>query len=401
MARALLCCLILLLPACASARTPVPAATGVPAIPAATAPVPSLATAAAAPATTLPSNNSGAARPCPEGLPVRGVGSADGSLHALLPGDADYNRVPWLRCFATLEAAEEAGFARATGNRATPGPSPAGAGPAVDDSALVTRVIDGHTIEVRLPNGQVETVRYLGIDAPELGDCYGEAARARNLALVAGRTVRLERDTGDRDRNERLLRYVWVVGDDGVSRMVNEELARDGFAAAAIRSPDLRHGQRLLAAEREAREAARGVWGTCAGFAAPPASPSVGPQTPTPSPVMPATATSPPAPPTAVPTRPAPPTPAPTPPPAPTATAAPVVSAAPRPAPTATRVPPAPTRTPTPPPAQACHPSYPTVCIPPPPPDLDCADIPHRNFPVRPPDPHRFDGDKDGIGCEQ
>jgi hypothetical protein len=50
---------------------------------------------------------------------------------------------------------------------------------------------------------------------------------------------------------------------------------------------------------------------------------------------------------------------------------------------------------------QRCDPSYPTVCIPPPPPDLDCRDIPYRNFVVRPPDPHRFDRDGDGIGCEE
>jgi hypothetical protein len=48
---------------------------------------------------------------------------------------------------------------------------------------------------------------------------------------------------------------------------------------------------------------------------------------------------------------------------------------------------------------EKCDASYPTVCIPPPPPDLDCGDIPYRNFTVLPPDPHRFDGD--GIGCEQ
>jgi hypothetical protein len=48
-----------------------------------------------------------------------------------------------------------------------------------------------------------------------------------------------------------------------------------------------------------------------------------------------------------------------------------------------------------------CDPAYPTVCIPPPPPDLDCKDIPYRNFKVLPPDPHRFDRDKDGIGCEK
>lgn len=50
--------------------------------------------------------------------------------------------------------------------------------------------------------------------------------------------------------------------------------------------------------------------------------------------------------------------------------------------------------------AGACDPSYPGVCIPPAPPDLDCGDITHRRFAVRPPDPHRFDADRDGIGCE-
>ena len=55
-----------------------------------------------------------------------------------------------------------------------------------------------------------------------------------------------------------------------------------------------------------------------------------------------------------------------------------------------------------PPPASTgnCDPSYPTVCIPPPPPDLDCADVPYTAFAVRGADPHRFDGDGDGVGCE-
>jgi micrococcal nuclease len=55
---------------------------------------------------------------------------------------------------------------------------------------------------------------------------------------------------------------------------------------------------------------------------------------------------------------------------------------------------------PPPPPLSQCHASYPTVCIRPPPPDLDCADIPYRNFKVLPPDPHNFDGNNDGVGCE-
>ncbi len=47
-----------------------------------------------------------------------------------------------------------------------------------------------------------------------------------------------------------------------------------------------------------------------------------------------------------------------------------------------------------------CDLAYPDVCIPPPPPDLQCADVSFRNFRVLPPDPHRFDGNNDGEGCE-
>jgi hypothetical protein len=59
---------------------------------------------------------------------------------------------------------------------------------------------------------------------------------------------------------------------------------------------------------------------------------------------------------------------------------------------------------PPPPPGGRCAASYPDECIPPPPPDLDCGDIPYRNFRVLwnvpDPDPHHFDGNRDGVGCE-
>jgi PKD repeat protein len=60
-----------------------------------------------------------------------------------------------------------------------------------------------------------------------------------------------------------------------------------------------------------------------------------------------------------------------------------------------------------PPPAEVeqeeavCDSSYPDLCVPPPSPDLDCSDdgVP-ENFQVLPPDPHGFDSDNDGIGCD-
>ena len=105
--------------------------------------------------------------------------------------------------------------------------------------------------------------------------------------------------------------------------------------------------------------------------------------------VIPTATTVPPPPPTNTPVPPPPPptnTPVPPPPP-PTNTPVPLP-------------PPAPTRAVVPPPENCDRVSYPTVCIPPYPPDLDCAQIPFRRFTVRQPDPHRFDADRDGIGCE-
>lgn len=72
------------------------------------------------------------------------------------------------------------------------------------------------------------------------------------------------------------------------------------------------------------------------------------------------------------------------------------------PTPTETPIPPTATATVMPtgtPSGQGCHPSYPTLCVPPPP-DLSCDDVRVNDFPVTPPDPHGFDRDRDGIGCE-
>ena len=48
----------------------------------------------------------------------------------------------------------------------------------------------------------------------------------------------------------------------------------------------------------------------------------------------------------------------------------------------------------------SCSSAYPNKCIPPSPRDLDCEDMTQRNFMVPPPDPHKFDQDSDGVGCD-
>jgi micrococcal nuclease len=169
-------------------------------------------------------------------------------------------------------ASTEASPAPTVAAEASPTPPPAmpaasgqdGPAPQGRQSARVVRVVDGDTIDVDLAGATVR-VRYIGMDTPETVDprrpvgCFGAEAAARNRALVEGREVELEKDVSETDSFGRLLRYVYV---DGV--MVNEALVREGYAQVATYPPDVKYVDRLLAAQREAQAARRGLWSACA-----------------------------------------------------------------------------------------------------------------------------------------
>ncbi len=143
-------------------------------------------------------------------------------------------------------------------------PSPTTTAASGRERVLVTRVIDGDTVVI---DGGAR-VRYIGIDTPEdtnTKECFGDRATERNLALVEGRFVELERDVSETDRFGRLLRYVWV---DGL--LVNEQLVAEGYAFASTYPPDVKHQQRFLNAQSAAREAGLGLWAVCVDDAPPP-----------------------------------------------------------------------------------------------------------------------------------
>jgi micrococcal nuclease len=128
------------------------------------------------------------------------------------------------------------------------------------ESVLVTRVVDGDTIE--LSDGR--KVRYIGINTPETKhptkgkECFGEAASARNRELVENQTVWLETDVSDTDRYGRLLRYIWVN-----EQLLNHQLVLEGFAFASSFPPDVAHQELFAEAEQIARENEHGLWASC------------------------------------------------------------------------------------------------------------------------------------------
>jgi len=171
----------------------------------------------------------------------------------------------WLRA-AVLASIVAAGACSATGPEGAPelsgGGSPT-ADRATDANALVTRVIDGDTVEARF-GGRVLDVRLIGIDTPESVapgqpvECYALAASRFTGHELEGERVRLEFDVERLDRFGRTLAYVWLGPE-----LFNETLVRLGYAFVTTYPPNVQYVDRLRDAQREARANERGVWGRC------------------------------------------------------------------------------------------------------------------------------------------
>lgn len=261
--------------------------------------------------------------------------------------DNDRNGMgPWLdpdrNGVACDEIRGEWGFAPATWTDGIP----ASAFP-----AEITGVVDGDTLDV-LIDGQPDRVRLYRADTPETyfeQQCGGAEATAFTSDVLRlndeGSRIYLQQDATLRDPDNRLLAYVWLLV-DGKPYLLNEVLIRDGMARDVDYGDHL-YNQQLIDAATFAMNYRLGVYELCGGFPG---------QEPLP-------------PPKNLPTS---------------------VADVPAPIPTVA------------PQSSNCDPSYPTVCIAPQweVGDLDCKDVPYRRFQVLPPDPHGFDGDLNGVGCE-
>lgn len=201
-------------------------------------------------------------------------------------------------------------------------------------------VVDGDTLRITFGDEEVR-VRIFIADTPETNpaECYGiDAAIQTEKLLPVGSIAWFEEGKTKVDQYGRSLFYVWFEQGEGRYRLLQDAIIRDGYGEVVIYPPDNKYEAWLRQGQSDAERLGRGLWSACGAMHL------------------------------AV-------------------------------APTATSIP------------QSfgissntgnCDASYPTVCIPPVSQagDLDCRDVSYRRFQVLQPDPHNFDADFDGIGCE-
>ncbi|MCD4762073.1 thermonuclease family protein [bacterium] len=126
----------------------------------------------------------------------------------------------------------------------------------------VLYIIDGDTIQVNTDQGR-KTVRLLGIDTPEVKgpytdeECYGRESSSRAKELMIGQNVKLKKDklNEDKDKYDRLLRYVYLSD----NTFVNELLVKEGYAFLYPWFP-FEFYEQFKVHEDKAREEKLGLW---------------------------------------------------------------------------------------------------------------------------------------------
>jgi micrococcal nuclease len=127
----------------------------------------------------------------------------------------------------------------------------------------VVKVVDGDTIDVDF-DGKTERIRMIGVNTPETVDprkpveCMGVEASNKAKELLNNQEVKLEADETqtDRDKYDRLLRYVWRK--DGI--FYNLEIIKQGYAYEYTFDLPYRYQKDFKAAQEEAKKQKLGLW---------------------------------------------------------------------------------------------------------------------------------------------
>jgi micrococcal nuclease len=130
--------------------------------------------------------------------------------------------------------------------------------------AQVVKVVDGDTVTVSI-GGKNETIRIIGINTPETVDprkpveCFGQKASEKAKEQLNGKTVQLEADAtqGERDKYNRLLRFVWL--DNGANDF-GAMMIQEGYAYEYTYSTPYTYQTKYKELQKEAEQNKKGLW---------------------------------------------------------------------------------------------------------------------------------------------
>ena len=140
------------------------------------------------------------------------------------------------------------------------------------EKAKVLYAHDGDTIWVKI-DGKKEKVRFVGVNTPEVAkdgnpaEFMAEEAKEFTEKNLKNKDIYLEKDISDRDKYDRLLRYIWLEKplsnpelSDIENKTLNGILVKEGYAYANYYKPDIKYHDYLKDLEKSAKNNKKGIW---------------------------------------------------------------------------------------------------------------------------------------------
>ena len=121
------------------------------------------------------------------------------------------------------------------------------------EKAKVLYAADGDTIWVDIDGKEVK-IRFVGINTPELArdgnpaEFMAEEAKNFTSNTLRDKEIYLEKDITDRDKYDRMLRYIWLekpvanpTKEDIEEKTLNGILVKEGYAYSNYYKPDIKY----------------------------------------------------------------------------------------------------------------------------------------------------------------
>jgi len=126
----------------------------------------------------------------------------------------------------------------------------------------ITRVIDGDTFVIQGISSPKGTVRLIGVDTPEVGECYFQQAKDF-VASFIGLPVKVEYDVNKMDQFGRALVYVSIPAKDNKWILLNTMMLEQGIGRYYTDQINLKYGVQFLASANEGYKNKFGLWTQC------------------------------------------------------------------------------------------------------------------------------------------
>jgi len=129
---------------------------------------------------------------------------------------------------------------------------------------VVVKVVDGDTFVISGVSSIKGTVRLIGVDTPEIGECFASEAASFAASILLNTEVKVEYDSKKMDQFGRTLAYLYYKNGAKEWTLFNSDLLKNGMGRYFLDTVNTAKNKDLLLASYRGYANKSGLWTQCA-----------------------------------------------------------------------------------------------------------------------------------------